>query len=137
MTNSSATPHLGKRLACAVYESLLLGAVLLVASFPFVPLIQALAPTFAKTGLQIYVLLIAGAYFTWFWRRGQTLAMKTWRIRIESAHGGLPTRRQVWQRYLFCCLNLILAGVGWWSALFTPDRQFLQDRLAGTRLISV
>ncbi len=135
MPSASSAPHLGKRLACVVYESLLLGAVLLVAAFPFVPLVQALAPAYAREGLQIYVLLIAGGYFTWFWRHGQTLAMKTWRMRIESTGGGLPTRRQAWLRYLLCCLNLVLLGAGWWGALFSPDGQFLQDRLAGTRLV--
>lgn len=131
----SATPHLGKRLACVVYEALLLAAVLLVAAFPFVPLLQAFAPAFIREGVQIYVLLIAGGYFTWFWRHGQTLAMKTWRIRIESASGGLPNHRQAWLRYLLCCLNLALLGLGWWSAFFSSDGQFLHDRLAGTRLL--
>lgn len=135
MPDASPTPNLGRRLACVVYEALPLGAVLLVSAFPFVPLIHTLAPAFAREGLQIYVLLIAGGYFTWFWRRGQTLAMKTWRIRIESARGGQLTRRQVWLRYLYSCLNLALMGAGWWSAMFIPDRQFLQDRLAGTRLV--
>lgn len=129
-----SVPGLGKRLACVVYESMLLAALFLVAAFPFVPLVSALAPDHIRPALQIYLFLVAGGYFTLFWRRGQTLAMKTWRIRIESLQGGLPSRRQVWARYLLSWLNLMLLGVGWWSALFARDRQFLQDRLAGTRL---
>lgn len=131
---SPATPGLGRRLACAFYDGLLVAALILVAAFPFVPLTQALDPAIAKALLQVYLILVAGGYFTLFWRKGQTLAMKTWKIRIESARGGTPSIRQAWLRYLLSCINLALLGVGWWSALFTPDRQFLQDRLAGTRL---
>ncbi len=133
----AAPPSLGRRLACVIYEALLIGAVLLVAAFPFVPIIQTIAPTIAKEALQIYLLLVAGGYFTLFWRKGQTLAMKTWGIRIESTVGGPPSLKQAWLRFLFACLNLALLGVGWWAALFAADRQFLQDRLAGTQLVRV
>jgi uncharacterized RDD family membrane protein YckC len=132
-----AAPGLGRRLACVFYEGLLVAALMLVAAFPFVPLTQGLAPAIAKASLQVYLILVAGAYFTLFWRKGQTLAMKTWGIRIESARGGAPSFGQAWSRYLLSCLNLVLLGVGWWSALFSRDRQFLQDRLAGTRLIRI
>jgi uncharacterized RDD family membrane protein YckC len=131
----AVAPTLGRRLACVVYETLLLAAVLLIAAFPFVPMTQILAPAIAREALQIYLLLIAGGYFTVFWRKGQTLAMKTWGIRIESARGGPPDWKQSWLRYLLACLNLVLLGSGWWSAWFLADRQFLQDRLAGTRLV--
>ena len=130
-----AAPSLGRRLACNLYEAFLLAAVMLVAAFPFMPLIQSLAPHLAREAMQAYLLLVAGGYFTLFWRKGQTLAMKTWRIRMESAAGGVPGRGQVWLRYLLACLNLALLGLGWWSAAFAQDGQFLHDRLAGTRLI--
>ncbi|MBP8901410.1 MAG: RDD family protein [Thiobacillaceae bacterium] len=131
----AVAPTLARRLACVAYDALLLAAVLLIAAFPFVPMARILAPSIAREALQIYLLLIAGGYFTVFWRKGQTLAMKTWGIRIESTRSGPPDRKQAWLRYLLACLNLALLGFGWWSAWFLSDRQFLQDRLAGTRLI--
>jgi uncharacterized RDD family membrane protein YckC len=133
---SSTAPGLGRRLACVLYESLLLAAVCLIAAFPFVPLTRALDPMLAKPLLQAYLVLVAGSYFTLFWRRGQTLAMKTWRIRMETRLGGPVGRRQAWLRYLLAGLNLLAFGLGWWSALLARDGQFLQDRLAGTRLVS-
>lgn len=84
--------------------------------------------------LRGYLIVVAGIYLTLFWRKGQTLAMKTWDIHLTSANGDAPSREQVWLRYLLACLNLTLLGIGWWSALIRNDRQFLQDRLAGTRL---
>jgi uncharacterized RDD family membrane protein YckC len=127
------TPSLPRRLACLVYEALLLTAVLFVASFPFVALLQRLPATWSRPVTQFYLLLVAGIYFTWFWRHGQTLAMKTWRIRLESTAGGPPSGLQAVKRYLLACL---LFPLTWFWALFDRDRQFLHDRLAGTALVS-
>lgn len=131
----SQTPGLARRLACALYESLLLLAVLLIAALPVAALTLRLPHELMIALMRLYLLLVAGGYFALFWRRGQTLAMKTWRIRIESARGGPPSLGQVWARYCLACLNLLLLGIGWWAALLSRDRQFLHDRLVGTRLV--
>ncbi len=127
------TPSLPRRLACLVYEAMLLAAVLFVAGAPFVALTQALPLAVFRLLVWCYWLLVAGGYFTVFWRRGQTLAMKTWRIRLESVAGTPLTARQAVKRYLLACL---LFPISWAWALFAADRQFLHDRLAGTRLVS-
>ncbi len=131
----AAVPGVPRRLASALYDALLLTAVCLLAALPLAALGTALPREAMILPLRVYVFLVAGFYFALFWHKGQTLAMKTWRIRIESASGGPPTWRQAWTRFLFSCLNLLLLGIGWWAAWFTRDRQFLQDRLAGTRLL--
>ncbi len=128
------TPSLRRRLACLVYEAMLLVAVLFVASFPFVALLPLLPDAWGRPLMQLFLLAVAGTYFTLFWRRGQTLAMKTWRMRIESTTGGPPTTAQAVKRYLLACL-LFPVSIVW--AMFATDRQFLHDRLAATRLVSV
>ncbi len=130
-------PSLSRRLACVLYEALLLAAVWFVAAFPLVPFLKGLAPEIATPVTQFYLLMVAGLYCTLFWRRGQTLAMKTWGIRMEAANGGPPNLLQTWLRFLLACLNLVLGGIGWWRAKFTRDGQFLQDHWAGTRLVKV
>jgi uncharacterized RDD family membrane protein YckC len=134
---AAPAPTIRRRLACVLYECLLLLSILFVSAFPFVGLAQGLPPDAFKILLRLYLVVVTGVYFSLFWHRGQTLAMKTWGIRIESARGGPPSIRQAWLRYLMCWLTLPLLGMGWWSALRSPDRQFLQDRLAGTRLTQV
>lgn len=129
------TPSLGRRLMCVLYDALLLGAVLLVATFPFVAVTRGLGPETARHGLQAYLILVAGLYFTVFWRKGQTLAMKTWRVRLETDSGAPLSWRRAWLRYALAWANLLLLGLGWWAALFRTDGQFLQDYLAGTRLV--
>ncbi len=131
----ASVPGVPRRLASALYDALLLTAVCLLAALPLAALGTALPREAMIVLLRVYVFLVAGFYFALFWHKGQTLAMKTWRIRIESARGGPPTWRQAWTRFLFAALNLLLLGIGWWAAWFTRDRQFLQDRLAGTRLL--
>ena len=126
-------PTLPRRFACLAYEAMLLAAVLFVGAIPFVALAQFLPHELFRLLVQIYWLLLAGGYFTLFWRRGQTLAMKTWHIRVESASGAPLDSGQAVKRYLLACL---LFPVTWFWAFFDQDRLFLHDRLAGTRLIS-
>jgi uncharacterized RDD family membrane protein YckC len=137
MTVGTPTPGLARRLACALYESLLVLALLIVAGLLFTALTLSLhlPPESAKPLLWAYSWLVAGAYFALFWCRGQTLAMKTWGIRVETIDGKPPARGRAWLRYLLASLNLALVGIGWWWAWFDRDRQFLHDHLAGTRLV--
>jgi uncharacterized RDD family membrane protein YckC len=129
-----SAPTLGRRLACNLYESLLLVAILFVATFPLVGIIQKMSPENGAILLRIYLLLVSGIYFSVFWRRGQTLAMKTWHIKLLAKNGQPLSVFQVWLRFFLACLNLSLLGIGWWAALLREDKQFLQDHWAGTRL---
>ncbi len=133
---TDAPPSIGRRLACLVYEGLLLFGLLVVASFPAMPVVGALPAPWSKLAYQAYLLAVMGLYFVWFWRRGgQTLAMKTWRIRLVSEAGGPVGLGQAWLRYLLALLGLLGLGGGLLWALWDRDRQFLHDRLAGTRLL--
>ncbi len=77
-----------------------------------------------------------GYYFSWFWTHGgQTLAMQTWKMRLVAADGSNLTKKQAITRYLFALIGIFLFGLGIIWALFDRDRQFLHDRLAGTRII--
>jgi uncharacterized RDD family membrane protein YckC len=130
-------PGLLRRLASMFYESLLLLAVLaLLLILPHV-LLGAFTHYVATAPiLQTHFFLVLLLYFLWFWcNGGQTLAMKTWRIRLLTAEG-LPVRpAQALLRYLLCWPSIVLGGVGILWALFDRDGQFLHDRIAGTRLI--
>ena len=99
-------------------------------------LVGALTRFLASPGvLWAHLFLVLCVYFTWFWTHGgQTLAMKTWRIRLVAADGGAVSPGQAILRFVLCWPSLLLAGVGLLWALVDRDRQFLHDRLAGTRL---
>lgn len=126
------------RLAAMVYELLLVAAVVFVASFIMLPVVGELHAPWQRHLFQAYILGVLFAYFSAFWlRSGQTLAMKTWRIRLVSENGSTLTLKQAGLRFVIALFGLMLAGVGFWWALFDRDRQFLHDRIAGTRLVRV
>ncbi len=158
MPDKAIAPHapLQVRLAAMLYESLLVLAVLFVASLPFLYLVGNARSGWPHFVFQFYLAGVLFAYFAAFWgRSGQTLAMKTWRIRLISPNGGRVTPKLALQRFLLTGLMpaLGLAGYGWtpagtwpWIAvgsagllwgLVDRDQQFLHDRLLGTRLVRV
>lgn len=112
------------------YEALLLFAVAFFASWLF---FFASGGRDATAGwlrhvLQVFILVVIGSYFLWCWLRGgQTLAMKAWRIRLVGVTPGKALLRFV------LAVALLPVSIVW--ALFDRDRQFLHDRLAGTRLV--
>ncbi|MEF8700196.1 MAG: RDD family protein [Candidatus Accumulibacter sp. UW26] len=132
-------PGILRRLASMFYESLLLLAVLAV----LLVLPHILLGAFARVEaahivLRAHCFIVLLIYFLWFWSNGgQTLAMKTWRLRLVTRDGKPVRPAQALLRYLLCWPSIILGGVGIVWALFDRDRQFLHDRLAGTRLVMI
>jgi uncharacterized RDD family membrane protein YckC len=153
------TPGLRRRMACWVYEGLLLFAVVFVSGWLFSTLGQMRnAMDDRRSLLQAFLFVVFGVYFTWFWARGQTLAMKTWNIRVVDVHGHALTQKRAFLRYLLSWLwfmpslaAVYISGIkgaesvvivlGWvsvWAVLsrFHPTQQFWHDALAGTRLVT-
>lgn len=120
-----------------LYESLLLLGVL-SASFILPHLALGMAYSIVLPGpvLFIHVFLVLGIYFIWYWRHGgQTLAMQTWKLKLVDRDGATPSANQLYLRYFLAWPSVLFYGVGLIWALFDRDRQFLHDRLAGTRII--
>lgn len=153
------TPGLRRRMACWLYEGMLLFAVVFVAGWLFSTLGQMRnAMDDRRHLLQGFLFVVFGIYFSWFWARGQTLAMKTWNIRVVDRAGRPLTQLRALGRYALSWLwflpplaaiapfklsglesaVLVLGWVAVWALLsrFHPQRQFWHDALAGTRLIT-
>ncbi len=136
--DEARAPGLPRRLACAVYELLILAALLLVACFPFLAFAGDATAGWKRHLMQAYVLAVVGIYLVWFWTRGgQTLAMKTWKIRLVAWDGGPVPPAAALRRYAFALAGLACLGVGFLWAFLDRDGQFLHDRLARTRLRAV
>lgn len=130
-------PGLRRRIASMAYESLLLLGVLSV-SFMLPHLALGMAFNIALPGwiLLSHVFIVLGAYFVWYWHHGgQTLAMQTWKIRLTTPSGAEPSLARLALRYVLAWPSLVYLGAGLFWAIFDRDRQFLHDRLAGTRLV--
>jgi uncharacterized RDD family membrane protein YckC len=153
-------PGLVRRLACLLYEAVLLFGVLMAAGLLWGALTQQRHALQGKSGLQAFVFVVLAIYFTWFWSHGgQTVAMKAWHIRVVRP-GGLPvSQSRALARYLLSWLWLLpalaiarvsglsdmaaigaavvigvlaYAGLSW----LRSDRQFWHDAACGTRLVT-
>ena len=129
---------LGRRLLSLVYEVLLVAALLWCASLLFWTIEREVTPTHARRVFQLSLAGIAGVYFVWQWTRGgQTLPMKTWRLRLVSSDGEAVTTRQAVMRYFAAMAGSLAFGAGFVWAVFDREGRFLHDRIAGTRIIRV
>ena len=131
-----SVPGFWRRLVSMIYESLLLAAILFIAGFVFHLIFRDTSSVFFRPAFQLYLLLVAGTYFSWFWTHGgQTLPMQTWKFRVISADGKRLSLKQAIARYLLAVIGIFFFGCGILCVLFDRNRQFLHDRLAGTLLV--
>jgi uncharacterized RDD family membrane protein YckC len=153
------TPTVLRRLSSWFYEGVLLFGVVFISGYLFGALSQTKHALDNRHGLQAFEFLVLGLYFTWFWHKGQTLAMKTWHLRLVDVQGQALTQQRALLRYVlswvwllpplllsqmlgFTTLQSISLSVLWvatWAASsrLHPDRQYWHDQWAGTRLIDV
>jgi uncharacterized RDD family membrane protein YckC len=148
------------RLLCMVYESMLLFGVMFIGAWLFSTLMQQRHALNMRNELQVWLFIVLGFYFTWFWTHGgQTLAMKTWHIKLLNKEGTKLSWHQAVLRYLLAwlwflpglALARLLDAQGWMLILLPtlnfiicalavflhPERQFLHDRMAKTKIVLV
>ena len=153
-------PGLWRRLACLLYEGVLLFGIVMLAGLVYGLVTDQRHALAGQTGLQAFLFVVFGLYFVHFWsRHGQTLAMRTWHIRVIGPDGRPPgpwraTARYVaaWLWFLPALALLHVEGVkGGWAITLTllagvlgyaalarlhPARQYLHDVLCRTRLVN-
>jgi len=144
-------------MACWLYEGMLLFAVALVAALVFSVATQMRHALQNREWLTGFIAVVLGVYCAWFWSKGQTLPMRTWRIAIVDRHGRRLTQARALLRYVYCSIwvlpplvvaqsgrfmkwEVAVLAAGWvavWALLsrFHPQRQFWHDAWAGTRLV--
>lgn len=160
MTDSLKTPGFKRRLACLLYEILLMLALLLAASAVITPLKAAIGASFWLDQLIfLFFLAVLFTYFGLSWvKNGQTVAMKAWRLQLVTAEGGRITWGHAGLRFGVIVvliigvpiiaylgmggsdvktarLSLLWTLVPFLYAYFDPQRLYLYDRLCGTRMV--
>ena len=131
-----AVPGLARRLLSMLYESLVAFATAFLAGLAFYGAAEGRLAGETRLLFQTYLFLVLGIYFVACWSRGgRTLAMQTWRMQIVRRDGApLGVGRAV-VRYALAWVSLLPLGAGFLWACLDRDRQFLHDRLAGTRMV--
>lgn len=152
-------PTLRRRLATMLYESVILFGVVFIAGYLFSTLTQQRNGLTHHNWLMAWIGIVLAAYFVYFWTHGgQTLPMKTWRLKLVDTHGQPLRPGRAFVRYVLAWLWFLpplalhplfslavpqtLAVFAAWIVLWAaavrldPARQFLHDRLAGTRIVT-
>nr|WP_295442463.1 RDD family protein [uncultured Thiodictyon sp.] len=137
--------RLPRRLGALLYDSILLAALLMLATALFIIPYDLLAARpypngdwLYRTLFQAYLVAVIAGFFVYFWTHGgQTLGMSTWRLRAIRDDGGRLSARDALRRLGWATLSLLPAGIGLWWCLFDRDRLAWHDRRSGTRLVVV
>lgn len=155
----AAPPSLRRCLAAFIYEGVLLFGVLMLAGLAYGVVTQQRHALVGLHGLQVFVFIVLGVYFGWFWSHGgQTLAMKTWHLRLLTKQGLQVSTARALLRYLLSWL-WFLPALAWSyvtgvrsgatvaaalivgvlayaaSSRLNRQRQYWHDLLSGTRLV--
>lgn len=153
-------PGLVRRFAAFVYEGVLLFGVIFFTGFLYSVLTRQEHALEGRLGMSLVLFTVIGVYFVGFWSRsGQTLAMKTWHLRVVDVEGRPLGWARAVMRYVFSWLWFLPALVSVWAlglhgggaitgsliagvmaylliARLHPQRQFLHDAICGSRVIT-
>ena len=141
-------PTVLRRLAVWVYDCILVVALLLLTMAVMMGVIHLLGgprdlyqsgtPIGWRLLAQFPLFLVWWGYFCYAWvKAGQTLAQKTWGIRVVYHTGAPLTWWQASVRFFLAipAWGALAVTLAW--ILVDRDAQFLHDRLAGTRVVRV
>jgi uncharacterized RDD family membrane protein YckC len=153
-------PNWWRRALCGLYEGVLLFGVLFIADYFLDVLTQSRHALKLRDLRMLWLFLVLGVYFVWFWSHGgQTLPMKTWRMRAVDGDGTALSLPRATLRYLACwmvwlpgpaLISLLPLSIGIASLLdllvlfmltlwplVDRSRASLYDRILGTRLVDL
>ncbi|GIX30424.1 MAG: RDD family protein [Porticoccaceae bacterium] len=147
MSDSQPTAPAGllRRLAALCYDTLLLFGV----AFAYGVVVWALRTLAGQDTLEPLrgpaavlelaglALVLAGYYVLCWVRRGQTLGMKAWRLRVERVDGHLLDARTAWRRALLALVSALPVGLGYWWAWFDAEGRTWHDRWTATRVVKL
>ncbi len=127
-----------RRLAALLYDGILLIAVLFIATAIVLPFSQGEAMRPQNPFYTSYLFIICFLFFAWFWMHGgQTLGMRSWRLRLERIDGEPITLWHVLLRYLSAIPSLLLLGIGFFWMLFNKDKLTWHDQFSETRIVQL
>ena len=127
---------LARRLAAILYDSLLVLALVGLATIPFIAIREGESVEPENPVHQATIFLVIFGFFVGFWsRKGRTLGMQSWGLQLQAAAGGPPSVLACTIRFFAAILSWAAAGIGFLWQLVDKDRLTWHDRLSGTRLV--
>ena len=86
--------------------------------------------------LRIYCLSVIYLFFIWFWvKRGQTLGMLAWKIKLVDQYGSTVNVSKASIRLFYAILFSLPCGLTYIWMLLDPESITLHDRLSKTYMV--
>ena len=126
-----------RRLAAIMYDSLLVGALLSMATVPFIAMRGGKPVEIGDNAIyRVVLVLVVYAFFVGFWtRKGRTLGMQSWQLQLETRDGERPTLAGASVRFLAAIVSWAPCGLGFLWQLWDRDKLTWHDRISGTRIV--
>jgi uncharacterized RDD family membrane protein YckC len=153
MIKKSHIPSLGKRLAAMGYDSLLVFALLFIASGIYIEIsrrlnnisatevntgqiVTEIAPAASGPLFTLYLVVVVGLFFSYFWcKAGQTLGMQSWSLKIQNTDGSLISAKQAVIRYGVAILSLCCFGAGYVWVLVDKESKTWHDKASNSETV--
>lgn len=131
----SLSPGFFRHMAIIAYDALLLLALLFLATAIVLPFNAGEAFTSSQFFFPIYIILISFLYYGWFWTNGgQTLGMKTWKIKIQTLDRQPITWPLAFKRFFLAAVSWSFVGLGFLWKFFDKKQYTWHDHLSKTSL---
>lgn len=126
-----------RRLAAMIYDTLLVAALLFLATIPFIAARGGEPVEIGDNALyQILLATVIYVFFVGYWTRyGRTLGMQSWGLQLQTMDDQLPTLATASVRFFAAILSWIPAGLGFLWQLWDKDSLTWHDRISGTRIV--
>ena len=126
-----------RRIAAMLYDGLLVAALLIMATLPFIA-VRGVRPV--ETGenhfYQFVLILVIYVFFVTFWTRsGRTLGMQSWRLQLEKFDGGGVSIGTATIRFFAALISWAPVGLGFLWQLWDKDNLTWHDRISKTRIV--
>lgn len=134
--DSLQNASLTRRIAAIIYDLLLLTGVLFATSAIAVAVNKGMAVTHPL--YYACLILITFVFYGWFWTHGgQTLGLRTWRLKVMRIDGKKLSWQDAAMRFAASFVAYLPAAAGLLWQLFDRDKLALNDRLSSTRVVKI
>ncbi|MBT8102036.1 MAG: RDD family protein [Gammaproteobacteria bacterium] len=126
-----------RRFAAILYDTLLVAALLFLATVPFIAL-RGGEPVQPNENLlyRLVLAFVVYGFFVGFWSRsGRTLGMQSWGLQLQTREGRIPSAATASLRLFAALISLLPLGLGFFWQLWDPENLTWHDRISKTRVV--
>tara|TARA_B100001123_G_scaffold35063_2_gene36390 strand:- start:2815 stop:3231 length:417 start_codon:yes stop_codon:yes gene_type:complete len=128
-----------KRILALIYDSLLIAAIIIVASL----LLVFINGEYPKPGTLLSIIqflisiLVGPLFYSYFWltNDGQTTGMQAWKIKLVSSNESKLNMKQTYLRCLISVISFLFIGIGYFWILFNKNNLSWSDIATKTRVV--